>query len=290
MELPLVVGVDGSQLSLRAVDWAADEAVRQQVPLRLVHGARWEHYESAAAGAKEQAVPAGERETAERIIATAVERAELRAPDLKVSFDVLPEDPVTALVHAGRNAFALVLGSRGRGGLAGMLLGSVSLSVAARADCPVIVIRGPAQGPDQQHRRIAVGVDDADTGYAALRFALREAAARDCPLAAVRAWRCPVTEYLDHPRLHPDASDVHEERARTLLDAALRATTTDPQVEVDRLWVEGTARRALLHAATTADLLVVGARRRPGHAGLGRTNHALLHHAPCPVAVVPQRP
>lgn len=289
MELPLVVGVDGSDSSLQAVDWAVDEAARHGLPLRLVYASLWERYEGGRPSFSSDR-PA-EEVMAEHIIASCAERARLRNPEVKVSGEVLPDDAVSALLQAGHEAFALVTGSRGRSELAGMLLGSVSLAVAARAVCPVIVVRGKGRNR-QGARRVVVGVGDSTEGSGAVRFAFREAEARGCALQAVRAWRSPAHEHVDHPLLADDAARVHEERASTILTDALREAARDhPRVDVHRQPVEGPAHKVLLDAAADADLMVVGALRRHGHFGLqlGRVAHALLHHSECPVAVIPQR-
>ncbi|MFF3459529.1 universal stress protein [Streptomyces sp. NPDC002730] len=289
MELPLVVGVDGSESSLRAVDWAADEATLHGVPLRLVNASMWERYEGAAL-AEELGRPS-ERGMAENIVGTAAERARRREPDLKIQTDILPEDTVSALLSEGRNAFALVTGSRGRSGLAEMLLGSVSLAVAARADCPVFVIRGNHDPQSGTHRRIVLGVDEPPEGSAAVRFAFREAERRRAALHAIRAWRCPAHEAADHPLVAGDAARDHESQAAEILEAALREAVADhPTLELHRATAEGPARMVLMNASAAADLLVVGAQRRHGHFGLqlGRVAHAVLHHSVCPVAVVPQ--
>lgn len=289
MELPLVVGVDGSDSSLQAVDWAVDEAARHGLPLRLVYASLWERYEGGRPSFSSDR-PA-EEVMAEHIIASCAERARLRNPEVKVSGEVLPDDAVSALLQAGHEAFALVTGSRGRSELAGMLLGSVSLAVAARAVCPVIVVRGGGRNR-QGARRVVVGVGDSTEGSGAVRFAFHEAEARGCALQAVRAWRSPAHEHVDHPLLADDAARVHEERASTILTDALREAARDhPRVDVHRQPVEGPAHKVLLDASADADLMVVGALRRHGHFGLqlGRVAHALLHHSECPVAVIPQR-
>ncbi|MBT2388607.1 universal stress protein [Streptomyces sp. ISL-1] len=290
MELPLVVGVDGSESSLRAVDWAADEAALHGVPLRLVNASMWERYEGVVPD-KSPDRPS-EQVMAENIVGSAAERARRRDPDLKILTDVLPDDTVTALLREGRNASALVTGSRGRSGLAEMLLGSVSLAVAARADCPVIVIRGGHDTRSGVHRRIVLGVDKPPQGLAAVRFAFQEARARRAALHAVRAWRCPAHETAEHPLLAQDAAHYHESEAAQTLEEALREAAADhPDVELHRATAEGPARKVLMNASAAADLLIVGAQRRHEHFGLqlGRVAHAMLHHSVCPVAVVPQR-
>ncbi|ALO92370.1 universal stress protein [Streptomyces hygroscopicus subsp. limoneus] len=290
MELPLVVGVDGSDSSLQAVDWAVDEAARHGLPLRLVYASLWERYERAFPSFS--AERPGEEVTAAHIIASCVERGRLRNPEVKMSGEVLPDDAVSALLGAGPEAFALVTGCRGRGEVAGLLLGSVSLTVAARTVCPVIVARGSEQNRQEAFGRVVLGVGDPNQSSGAVRFAVREAEARGSGLKAVRAWRSPAHEHADHPLIADDAAPVHGEQTSTRLTEALReAVREHPDVEVHCLPVEGPAHRVLLKASANADLIVVGALRRHGHFGLqlGRVAHVLLHHSACPVAVVPQR-
>jgi nucleotide-binding universal stress UspA family protein len=289
MELPLVVGVDGSEPSLRAVDWAADEAALRGVPLRLVYASLWERYEGAALATG--LGRSSEQVLADTIVEAAAKRAHRREADVKISTEVLPEEPVPALLREGRIASALVLGSRGRGGIAELLLGSVSLAVAARADCPVIVLRGSHdnRADSVMRGRVVLGVGEEPENSAAVCFAFQEAAQRRVPLEAVRAWRCPGYETTDHPLMAGEPARLHEERAVQTLDAALRDAPEG--VELHRRTAEGPARKVLLDASADAGLLVVGAQRRHGHFGLqlGRVAHAVLHHSACPVAVVPQR-
>ncbi|MEU9451205.1 universal stress protein [Streptomyces sp. NPDC048277] len=282
MTLPLVVGVDGSDASLLAVDWAAAEAARHGVPLRLVYASLWERYEGGTPAADLEGPGAGERVLAEHIVAAAAERAVRRAPEAEVTTGIVPEDAVDALLHEGDTACALVTGSRGRGELKGMLLGSVGLTVAARAHCPVIVVRGDRAGTAGTHERILLAAGDPESGGTAARFAFREAEARGCTLDVVRAWRRST-------RSAQPAGEA-ERNASALLDTLLRAPMAEhPTVRVRSVTVEGPAHRILVNRSAAADLVIVGARRRHGRPGLqlGRVGHTLLHHADCPVAVVP---
>ncbi|MFI0508607.1 universal stress protein [Streptomyces sp. WSLK1-5] len=290
MELPLVVGVDGSESSLAALDWAVDEAARQGLPLRLVYASLWERYEGVAPSADPDRP--SEQVMAEDIVERAVERARRRDPEVKVSAEVIPEDAVDTLLREGHNATALVTGSRGRSELKGMLLGSVGLAVAARAHCPVIVVRGDRAGVAGTHERIVLGAGDPASAGEAARFAFHEAEKRGGVLDVVRAWRCPAHETADEPRLAQNPAHLHEERASAQLDALIDEEMADhPGVRVRRNTVEGPARRVLLNRSAAADLVIIGARRRTGPFGLqlGRVGHTLLHHAQCPVAIVPQR-
>ncbi|MEU4659671.1 universal stress protein [Streptomyces sp. NPDC023723] len=284
MYLPMVVGVDGSESSLRAVDWAADEAALHGLPLRIVHASLWERYEGAAL-ARELGEPAA-RVDAEDILTVAARRARRHHTDLPVTSETVAEEPEYVLKREARNASAVIVGTRGRGELADLLLGSVSLTVATEADCPVVVIRGnhDNRATGGRHGRVVVGVADAPT--AAVRFAYEEARRRGAAVDAVRAWRCPTHDTADQPLLTGTPERLHEERAVKQLEAALADAPED--VDLRRHTVEGTARRALLTASQEADLLVVGRRRRGqfGHR-LGRVAHTLLHHSACPVVVVP---
>lgn len=302
MRLPLVVGVDGSDSSLEAVDWAADEAVRHpDLPLRLVHASLWEQYEGdmSSTGDPGPVPPAA----ADRIVTAATARALRRAPAVRVETVVLAEDPVYALLSEGHNATAVVTGCRGRGEIPGLLLGSVGLAVAGHADGPVIVVRGTAEGVAGAHERIVLAVGEPGTSGEAARFALCEAAARHCALDVVRTWICPAHRAARHPLLVGERGPGHEEPAVTaaaceeqasaLVDDVLRHPMSGyPQVRVHRCVLEGPARQVLLDRSRAADLLVLGVRRRNGDGGLqlGLVAHALLHHALCPVAVVPDFP
>lgn len=160
VELPLVVGVDGSESSLRAVDWATDEAALRGVPLRLVYASLWERYEGAALA--EGVGRPSEQVMADDIVEAAARRAHRRAPEVKVTTEVLPDDAASVLLNEAHTAAALVVGSRGRSGLAELLLGSVGLTVAGRAACPVIVLRGNQdnQARAGTHRRVVLGVGE----------------------------------------------------------------------------------------------------------------------------------
>ncbi|MFE0677235.1 universal stress protein [Streptomyces sp. NPDC058867] len=281
MRLPLVVGVDGSPGSLRAVDWAAGEAVRHGRALRLVYASLWERYEGAVPP-DEPDEPPSEETAAQDVLAAAAERARRREPGVAVSTEVIPDEAAHALLAETRRAFAVVTGSRGRGRLTELLLGTVSLTVAGRARGPVIVVRGDKAGLAGTHERVLLGVADPGTAGEAARFAFREAEARGAVLDAVRTWRSPR---------RPTDGDSAARRASLLLDAALREPIAHrPRVRVRPATPEGPAARVLLRRTAAADLVVVGARQRSGQPGLqlGRVAHTLLHHAACPVAVVPQ--
>jgi nucleotide-binding universal stress UspA family protein len=275
MTLPLVAGVDGSEASLMVADWAADEAALHGLPLRLLYISRWARREDAEAS--DRLGPSSERALAERVVDSAAARAGRRHPQLKVTTDIVPDEGTNVLLRAGENAFALVTGARGRCGPKGMVLGSGAPAVAARAGCPVIVVRGDKAGLAGAHERILLCAGEPVAGAGAARFALREAELRGCTLDVVRAWHRPARERA-------------AEQASALLDTLLRdAGEGHPGVRIRRATVEGPAHSILVDRSAAADLVVLGTRRGHGRLGLrlGRVSHALLRHAACPVAVVP---
>ncbi|WP_107091734.1 universal stress protein [Streptomyces sp. MMG1533] len=291
MELPVVVGVDGSEASLHAADWAAEEAALHGVPLRVVYASLWERYEGPALA--QGLGRSSEQVLNDSIVGSAAKRAQRRNPDLKITTEVLPDDSVSALLHEGRNASVLVVASRGRGGIAERLLGSVSLAVAARADCPVVVLRDGREhrGRSGIGQRVVLGVGD-EPESATVEFAFQEAADRYATLHAVRAWRRPAHRPAAPPPTAGDPAHHFVRRAAQTLENALRdAAGEHPSVQVRRRTVEGSPLQVLMEASATADLLVVGARRHGARSGLqlGRVAHGALHHSACPVAVVPRR-
>ncbi len=288
-ELPLVVGVDGSDGSIAALDWAVEEAARFGLALRVVYASLWERYEGSEPSFSGER-PADEV-MAERVLASAEQRAGQLFPDVTVRAVTVPNDAVDVLVEESRKAAALVTGSSGRGVIKGMLLGSVSLAVAGRAHCPVIVVRGKERNIRGMSHKVVVGVGEADEAATAVRFALRAAEARGCEVEAVRAWRAPQ-QPTDPLIVLDETVRAYEEQATGILDEVLSEAESEyPQVAVQRAVIEGPAHKALLKPSADADLLVVGATRRHDHRGLhlGRVSHTALHHAACPVAVVPHR-
>ncbi|MGI5466632.1 universal stress protein [Streptomyces sp. CA-132043] len=289
MEHPLVVGVDGSNASLDAVDWAADAAARYGIPLRMVYASRWERYEGQLPDWSTER--SSERVMEETIVGVAAERASRRVPALDITTFLAPDAPVEALLAEGLRAKAVVVGNRGRGRLTSLLLGSVGLGVAARAHCPVIVVRGRTGNIRGGGCKVVLGVGERAVGTAAVTFALEEAALRGCAVEAVHAWRCAGTEVPEQCGAHGEYHAEHERRAQELLDETLnKPVAAYPQVAVERRAVEGAPGTVLVAASHAADLVVVGAHRRRGHIGLqlGLVSHTVLHHAQCPVAVVPE--
>ncbi|GAA3030944.1 universal stress protein [Streptomyces olivoverticillatus] len=263
MELPVVVGTDGSLSSLQAVDWATDAALRRGLPLRIVHAVPVERAH------RRHAAP-----WAEEVCALATERAERHSPQLKVVADLVFGDPAVVLPAASYGASLVVVGCRGHGGPGGALLGPVGTDVAAHAHCPVVVVRGRTANLRGCMSRVTVGIDRQHPDGAPLRFAFAEAARRRCEVEAV------------HGRPGAD----RERLWSRVVDTALRtATAAHPEVPLVTRPAQRPVHAALLRASADTDLLVLGAPPRdlPG-SPLGPANAGVLQQSRCPVAIVPR--
>ncbi|MER6099911.1 universal stress protein [Streptomyces sp. NPDC001728] len=286
----VIVGADGSTSSLGAVEAAAREARWRDAELRIVHAFHW----PVARVPLWQALPMPTRDEIQRmsegLVTAAVERARTVAPTVDVTHVVVRGAPVTVLEAQSRAAELSVVGSRGVGGLVGLMVGSTAVHLAAHGRCPVLVVRDQSEpaGP------ILLGADGSRAGSAAVDFAFAEAALRGAGLVALHAWttwNAPVPPPQDPAEPYASAPGMLAEAEERLLAEALAGHRESyPEVPVELRLVHGPTREALIEASGAAQLLVVGARGRGGFAGLllGSVSLAALHHAHCPVAVVRQ--
>nr|BFD89120.1 universal stress protein [Kitasatospora sp. Xyl93] len=281
MTSTVLAGVDGSPQSTAAARWAATEAARRGASLRLVHAWPW-----LTDGVSSFAEPDTLPEAVRRILAEAAEDVRSPHPELAVETDAVLDAPVDGLVAAAEEAELLVLGSRGRGGFTGLLLGSVSRSVAGRSPVPVVVVReAGAEGAGE----VVVGVDAHTPEAEVLDFAFREAALRGARVRAVHGWELPpVFGYAGGAVPAAELAQLEALEAKLLTLALAGPRERHPDVEVVEDVQLGAA-RALVEASAGAALVVVGRGRRPIELGprLGRVAHAVLHHTEAPVAVVP---
>ncbi|MGV9452483.1 universal stress protein [Streptomyces sp. NPDC003635] len=292
---PVVVGLDGSRESLAAADWAAREALRRGLPLRLVHA--WEG--GAAPGESDLPELEAPRYWARRVLRSAMDRVNERYPQVYLSADQVSRSPVDALLAEGDEAELLVLGSRAFSGLGGFMAGSVALATVARATRPVVLVRADQTLADEHepdgagtpsahtpYRPVVVGVDPAHACEELLAFAFESAASRAAPLRVVHAWRLPYVPTALEAKAHREVRRAAERAVETVL-APWREKY--PAVRVEALVGEGRPAQGLLDAARDAGLLVVGRKVRPARIGThtGPVAHAVMHHVRCPVAVVP---
>jgi nucleotide-binding universal stress UspA family protein len=285
---PVVAGIDGSEESLRAVDWGAREAVLRGLPLRIVSAAALLPRMTA-----HQAVPGlgtvsdTLRKNRDRALAAAAERAAAAAPDLLVDVDELLGAPAYALTEAGSGASMLVVGARGIGAFTAMVLGSVSQYVSAHATCPVAVVR---EEPTAAHRQVGVGIGDPSRSAAALAFAFEEAALRKASLIVVHAADSPYSEIgLATWTLATPGRPALEEEAAGQLESTLADWQAKyPDVQVSHDFVHAHPGRALVGLSARADLVVLGRHTTDGALlGPGAVRHAVLNHAHGPVVIVP---
>ncbi|MFJ7909237.1 universal stress protein [Kitasatospora sp. NPDC096204] len=281
MTSTVLAGVDGSPQSTAAVHWAAAEAVRRGASLRLVHAWPW-LTDGVSSFAEQDDLPAAVRNT----LAEAAEDVRRLHPDLTVGTDAVLDAPVDGLVAAAAEAELLVLGSRGRGGFTGLLLGSVSMSVAGHSSVPLVVVREEGEAGEGE---VVVGVDAHTPETEVLDFAFREAALRGARVRAVHGWDLPpVFGYAGGAVPAAELAQLEALEAKLLSLALAGPREQHPEVEVVEDVQLGAA-RALVEASAGAALVVLGRGRRPIEIGprLGRVAHAVLHHAEAPVAVVP---
>jgi nucleotide-binding universal stress UspA family protein len=282
---PIVAATDGSEESLRAVDWAAREAVLRGAPLRIVSAAAtlprmMDHHD--ASGLED--VTDLLLDHRDQALATAAARAAKVSSDLLVDTDHLPNAPALAVTESGSGALMLVVGSRGVGAFTALILGSVSRYAATHAPCPVVVVRDEITAA---HRQVAVGIGDAESSAAALSFAFEEATLRQASLFAVHAWSTQPSESARawEAFMTPGAQRVQAEVTRKLAALLDDWRAKYPDVPVSQDVVYGPPGRALAGVSARADLVVIG--RRPGRHGPAAVTHAVLHHAHGPVVTVP---
>ncbi|MGW5202581.1 universal stress protein [Streptomyces spiralis] len=294
MSHSVLAGVDGSEHSLAAADRAAREAASRGVPLRLLHASPPLPGPVVPAPAADRLHLLGER-TLQQVAADLGNRC----PDVEVRCEQTDEDPAVALLTAARDAGLLVVGTRGTGGFDGLAVGRVALRVAAASPCPVVLV--PEQpGAFGEEPRTAQGADQVVTGFGAHHpvgevadFAFSAAEARGAGLRVVRAWALPAEAVSAQTLVvtEEDRATWEDQEVLRLSDALRPWREKYPHVvaRTDVLLLHPA--EALLNASRGAALRVVGRRtdpRAPADVGrLGPITHAVLHHARCPVAVVP---
>ena len=288
----LVVGLDGHG-SRASLEWAVAEAVRRDAELDVVH-AFHPGYDVSPVGLPGPAIDLAPYEAAAKALvddAVAAVHPEQRRQLRELQRITVPDGAGAALVEASKGADLLVVGQRGRGPLAG-LLGSVSHQCVHHARCPVTVVPF-AWPPGRPPARIVVGVDGSDSSKVALRWALEEVALWESELVVANAWNTPYPVEPWGLVVTPRDRELFERNAQDLIHAMVEAEVAagapDPGSWTARS-LEDASGPALVHAAEDADLLVVGSRGRGGFAALlvGSTSLQCLHHAACPVTIVPR--
>ncbi|WP_366557241.1 universal stress protein [Pseudonocardia sp. SCN 73-27] len=275
--------MDGSRSASDAVAWAAAEAALTGVPLRLVAALGPPLARRTDDGDLEEASGRHLVVSADAALDMATEQATREHDGIVVDREARQGFAVPVLVDESLHATLLVTGSRGLGGVPGLLLGSVSTAVAAKAECPVVVVRGARRSPGDD-RPVVVGVDGSEISDPAVELAFAAASERGVPLIAVHTWSDQMLVQLG-PIVDMDAINADE---RHLLSQRLAGWREKyPEVEVRTVVRRDKPAQVLQELSANAQLLVVGTRGRGRVSGLllGSVGHALLHTAECPVLV-----
>lgn len=289
LENTVVVGVDGSAASTGAVAYAAHTAATRRIPLLLVTT----YTMPAAMFAEGMLPPQPVYDELERECLPILEDARATAlkvaPEIEVSHAIIEGNPSQALIDYSRKAKLIVLGSRGLGGIKGMVLGSVSAAVASHAFSPVVVTREDTDDIDRTGP-VVVGIDGSEISAKATEWAFAEASARNTPLIAVHTWMDPQVQAAAAgiSLTEEDWKQLEDQQLQTLSERLAGFADRYPDVTVERFVTRDRAVRALVEQSENAQLVVVGSHGRGGFAGmvLGSTSRALLQASPCPVMVV----
>lgn len=270
MRRDIVVGTDGSQIGTAAVQWAAHEAARRACPLWIVHVVE-RH-------ASEPALDAGRE-----VLEAAAAAARSAEPDIRVVPELRTGEVTGELLDEAASAGMLVLGSRGHGGLRGLVVGSVCQHVAGQTNDAVVVVRKAA---DTEFGEIVVGYDGSEGSRRALAYGFEEASLRGARVRVVLAWILPVTGYEVGIAGNMDA--VLGDARDSLETEVASWREKHPDVEAVAELRMGHPESVLREVSQTADLVVVGSRGRGPIRStvLGSVSHDVLLHAQCPVAVV----
>ena len=294
----VVVGYDGSDHANAAVEWAAVEAVRRGVALRLVHALGMPLIVSAYGGPTRFEPTDEIRGHATKMLAVAAERARAIQPSVAVETVTTLEDAPLALLRQSHPGDLIVVGTRGLGSLASMVVGSVSVRVASQAPCPVVVVPTPEgdRPATTSLDRIVVGVDGGANSRRALGLAMNLAEESGGEVVVVHSWEVPFAYdpvALTASGWQPQ-EELFEEQSEKLV-AELLADVVDErregsEVTVSVVRTKSRPAEALLEAATGADAIVVGSRGRGSVRGLllGSVSQTVLHHSPIPVVVLPR--
>lgn len=293
MSETIVVGVDGSQHSATALDWAVETATIRDASLRIVHALHMPLVGVPFGGASTLPPSDGLQAYADELLVAAARRAANGRPGLEVHTELSLRSPADALITASREATMVVLGTRGLGTIGSAFLGSVGIRVASHARCPTTIVPSPME-PTEADAPILVGVDGSKHSGAAVRFALAEAHRRSARVVALHAYAVPAYAF---PVENPAFIDQFDREIRVSAESLVKDVIDreledfDHDVPVDVRAVEAVATEALVDGGRNALMTVVGSRGRAGFRGmlLGSVSQSVLHHSHRPVVVVHAR-
>ena len=277
----ILVGVDGSHASYKATWWAANYAKHAGLTLQIVCAYSLPSYAAVSFDATYTAM--GDDNAAHSDAQEILSKAKAIADEQGVEATTLivTGDPASVFVELSRNYNLIVIGNRGKGGLAERLLGTTSSSLPAYAYCPIVVVPYTDDDGNLMHLNNTI-TKVAKWGLKALEIAANFAAAWDAELDVISA--VPNMKGSDDEGVMASFKDDLEVRIKPLEEA-------HPDLKINKQIVPGPAVGALTKASYDHDVVVVGSRGRGGFTGLllGSTSQGLLQHAVGPVYVVPRK-
>ena len=287
----VVVGVDGSKSADQALDWAIEQAELERRPLTLVHalgplgtsGTAWLDQ----AGVNQRDIVDAMRNEGHVLLDAARGRVFAKAPQVVVHEVLRLVDPREALLDLSHDAAMIVLGSRGRGPVRSLVLGSVSVGVSRHAACPVVILRPRNVGVVR--RGVLVGADGTERSHASLEFAYRQASLRRLPLTVMHCfWDAQGATAGAH--VIPDDAEGYDDQRLLLAESVSGMAEKFPDVHVRTELARGLADDCLVRASGQMDLVVVGFHHAGAVSGLvyGSVASTVLEHASCIVAVIPE--
>ncbi|MDX3275839.1 MULTISPECIES: universal stress protein [Streptomyces] len=286
MKPVLTVGLDGSPESLAAARWGAATADRQGLTLRLLHA-----WLPLAPGPRTGSAESDQHHWAQRILHDAHVELHKRYPVLSIVADLVADDGRSALLTAAAKSRMIVLGSRGLAAAGSYFLGNISMDVVSRAEQPVVLVRASLEemAPSPVGNCVVVGLSLRDPCDELFEFAFSAAAARGVPLRAVHGHEVPVQAHMPWG-VDPEVAAEITDKAQKKLRKQLRPWRKKFRgVRVVKVLTLDSPAKVVVHDTQTAGLLVVGRRRHRGALAprLGPVAQAAVHHAACPIAVVP---
>lgn len=280
---PIVVAVDGSERNRSAISWAAHEAATVGGELVLVTAVE-EHVFAAP-----RLPLRAQDQHAQEMLAGVQHELRHVAPEASVRAEVVAGPAVDVLLDRSQDARMLVVGKRGLGSFARVIVGSTSIAVAGRAKVPVTIVPDSWKQEDHAKAPVVVGIDPYKAHHRPIHLAFSRAKRLGVPLVAVHGWENPTVYSWDAQAVTAVAAEWEEEANREF-DAVLdRWRQHFPAVEVRAVKRHGHPAMAVLEAADDAQVVVLGRHTDTRHGGFtfGSVTRAVLHYSECPVLVVP---
>lgn len=267
----IVLGYDGSETSVVALDWVAERAARRPARIEVVMIGGTPLHDGSGRDAG---------------LAQAERRLRDRAPDAEVDAHRFTGRMPTALLERARGADLLVVGSHRGHPVWSSLSGWMPLRIASQSRSPVAVV---PDDWDATSGKVVVGLDEDDSSGAALDFAAREAAASRVPLVLVHTWKMPSPQMEGSVALLASPIEARAVHRRILREAEQRAHAAFPDLVIEQVLEQSGPASALLHAARGASLVVMGTHHRGLFFGalLGSAGQDVLAQCRIPVCVVP---